>query len=217
MDALQKMWPLAILPLYALHGLIHHSFMEVTAPFYQAFDTFTKHSWVGRMTSITTQVVVLPLMAYFGTSAYHHVLAMYILNDTFHMAMYLRQDTLSWIHHIVCLLGYGVSLFVSREVLNTMVKGTLMLELTSPLIHICWFFNKAGYSHEWWFPYLAGITLLNFFVVRCVWFPMFLWYSLPKMLWVFGIALQILNVIWFYKLIGYARAVVRNSGNSRLE
>ena len=210
------MWPLAILPLYPLHGVLHHYAMMVVAPFYRAFDTFTKHCWIGRMTSIATQVIVLPLMAYFGHTSYHHVLGMYIFADSLHMSLYLRNDILAWIHHIVCLIGYGVTLFVSREVLNVMIAGTLMLELTSPLIHICWFANKAGYSGSWWFPYLAGITLLNFFVIRCIWFPLFVWYSIPKILWGFGITLQILNFIWFYKLIGYALAVLRKPTERQL-
>ena len=211
------MWPLAILPLYALHGLVHHSIMEVSAPFYQAFDTFTKHSWVGRATAFVTQVAVLPLMAYFGQSAYHHVLAMYILNDSLHMSLYLQHDKLSWLHHVVCLVGYGVSFFVSKEVEVLMVTGTLILELTSPLIHLCWFANKAGYSGAGWFPFLAGATLLNYFAVRCIWFPYFVLSSLPKTLWVFGFILSGLNMIWFYQLIGYAAAVLRKSGTTRLE
>jgi len=211
------MWTLAILPFYSIHGLLHHSFMEAVAPFYRAFDTFTKHSWVGRATSIVTQVVILPLMSYFGQKDYHHMLAMYILNDTFHMALYLQQDVLSWTHHVVCLLGYGVSFFMTPEVLSLLNTGTLILELTSPLIHVCWFANKAGYTEAWWFRYLAGLTILNYFVIRCIWFPMFVWYSLPKTLWVFGVSLQVLNIIWFYKLIGYALAMARNPGRSRLE
>jgi hypothetical protein len=197
--------------------MLHHSVMNAVAPFYRAFDTFTKHSWVGRMTSITTQVVVLPLMAYFGKSAdYHHVLAMYIVADTFHMSLYLRNDILAWVHHVLCLFGYATTFFVSDELLNYMVTGSLMLELTSPLIHLCWFANKAGYSRSSWFPYLAGLTILNFFVIRCIWFPSFVWYSVPKILWGFGIILQTLNVIWFYKLIGYALAVLRKPAERHL-
>lgn len=212
------MWPLVILPLYSLHSFVHHSVMSVVAPFYQAFDTFTKHSWVGRMTSITTQVVVLPLMAYFGqSSAYHHVLAMYILADTFHMSLYMRNDPLVWAHHILCLVGYGVTFFISQHMLKILVTGSLMLELTSPFIHMSWFANKAGYTISWWFPYLAGLTITNFFVIRCLWFPAFVWYSVPKSLWVFGITLQCLNMIWFYKLVSYAIAVLRKPGGSRLE
>ena len=211
------MWPLAILPLFSLHSLLHHYVMEAVAPFYRAFDTLTKHCWVGRMTSFTTQVVVLPLMFYFGHTTYHHVLAMYIVADTLHMSLYLRNDLLAWVHHIVALIGYGVTFFVSRELLDIMVTGTLMLELTSPLIHLCWFLNKAGYSEKNWFPYLAGLTITNFFVIRCMWFPAFVWYSVPKVLWGFGIAFQIMNFIWLYKLIGYALAVAKKPGGSRLE
>jgi len=211
------MWTLAILPFYSIHGLLHHSFMEAVAPFYRAFDTFTKHSWVGRATSIVTQVVILPLMSYFGQNDYHHMLAMYILNDTFHMALYLQHDVLSWTHHIVCLIGYGVSFFVTPERLRLMNTGTLILELTSPLIHLCWFANKAGYSGSWWFPYLAGLTLLNYFIIRCVWFPYFVLMFIPKNLWVFGGVLALLNYVWMVQLIGYAKAVVRNSGGVRLE
>lgn len=212
------MWFLAVLPLYPLHGLLHHYVMSAIAPFYRAFDTFNKHSWIGRTTSFVTQVVVLPLMAYFGQShAYHHVLAMYMIADMGHMYLYKRDDRLAWIHHVLCVIGYGTTFFVSQKLVDIMVTGSLLLELTSPLIHLSWFANKAGYSHSWWFPYLAAVTILNFFVIRCVWFPAFLWYSVPISLWGFGIILMILNVIWFYQLIGYALAVVRKPGGSRLE
>jgi len=212
------MWIFAILPLYPLYGLLHHYTMLATAPFYRAFDTFTKHSWIGRVTSITTQVAVLPLMAFFGNNSnYHHVLAMYMIADTSHMSLYMRNDVLAWVHHILCLVGYVVMQFISQELVDIMVTGSLMLELTSPLIHMCWFANKSGYSGAWWFPYLAGLTITNFFVVRCIWFPMFVWYSVPKTLWAFAIVLQTLNVIWFYRLIGYALAIVRKPGGPRLE
>jgi hypothetical protein len=192
--------------------------MDAVAPFYRAFDTFTKHSWVGRMTSMTTQVLVLPLMAYFGKNAeYHHVLAMYILADTAHMSLYMRNDILAWVHHILCLVGYGVTFFVSEELLHAMVTGSLMLELTSPLIHLCWFANKSGYSGTGWFPALAGVTILHFFIVRCLWFPSFVWYSVPKTVWGLAIVLQVLNVIWFYKLLCYALDIARKSGGPRLE
>jgi hypothetical protein len=204
------MWLLATLPLYSLYGAINHCVFTTVAPFYRAFDSFTKHSWIGRLTSITTQVLVLPLMAYFGQSSdYHHVLAMYILADTAHMSLYMRNDTLAWVHHIVCLIGYGTTFFVSQEMLEIMVAGSLLLELTSPLVHLSWFANKAGYTGAWWFRYLAGATIVNFFVIRCIWFPSFVWYSVPAMLWPFGIVLMALNIIWFYKLVGYARTILR--------
>ena len=212
------MWPLLLVPLYGLHGLIHHYVLNAVAPFYQAFDTFTKHSWIGRTTSFVTQVLVLPLMAYFGqSSAYHHVLAMYMLADLFHLALYHRSDIAVWLHHILCVVGYGVTFFVSQNALDIMVRGSLVLELTSPLIHLSWFATKLGYSQTRWFPALAGLTILNFFVIRCVWFPYFVLYSLPKMLWGFGLVLMVLNILWFYKLVGYALAAIRKPGGSRLE
>jgi hypothetical protein len=212
------MWTLALIPLFGLHGLIHHSVLQVVAPFYQAFDTFTKHSWIGRTTSLVTQVVVLPLMAYFGhSSAYHHVLAMYLTADMIHLSVYQRNDTAVWLHHILCVIGYCVSFFVSQNTLSILVTGSLLLELTSPLIHLSWFATKLGYAQSSWFPSLAGLTILNFFIIRCVWFPYFVWYFVPKTLWVFGAVLMVLNVLWFYKLIGYALASMRKPGGSRLE
>lgn len=203
------MWPLASLPLFGLYGLLHHCLMHAVAPSYRAFDTFTKHSWIGRGTSITTQVIVLPLMAYFGQSAvYHHVLAMYMIADMAHMSMYLQNDIPVWIHHALCLVGYGVTFFISQEMLDVMVTGSLVLELTSPLIHLSWFANKLGYSQSPWFPYLAGLTLVNFFVVRCIWFPYFLWYSVATSLWIFGFMFMVLNVYWMYKLVGHGLAVL---------
>lgn len=212
------MWPLAILPLYSLYGLVNHSLLNAFAPFYKAFDTFTKHSWIGRATSMTTQILVLPLMAYFGqSSAYHHVLGMYLIADMLHLALYQRNDTAVWLHHIVCVFGYGVSFFISQKTLEILVTGSLMLELTSPLIHLSWFVTKLGYSQTPWFSLLAGVTILNFFAIRCVWFPYFVFYNVPKTLWGFGVILMVLNVFWFYKLIGYALAAIRNPGGSRLE
>ncbi len=210
------LWPLAIVPLFPLHSVLHHAVMNSVAPFYQAFDSFTKHTWTGRATSLATQVVALTAYATGNVTVFHHTLGAYIAADMMHMAMYLRHDWMSWFHHITTIAAYIVSYGLPESINATMLYGAFLLETTSPLVHLSWFANKAGYANTPWFPYLAGLTMGVYFVVRCVQFPLLVFFHFPRTLWAFGIPLSMLNYAWFIQLVGYARAVLTKAGASRL-
>lgn len=209
-------WPLALVPVFPLHSLLHHVVMSSVAPFYRAFDTTTKHTWVGRMTSLTTQILALSAYGLGRVDLFHHGLGAYILADMAHMAVYVRSDWMAWIHHVLTFAAYGLSYGLSDEVNATMLYSAALLESTSPLIHLSWFANKSGYAETRWFPGLAGVTICVFFIIRCLLFPYLVLTEFPRFLWVFGIPLICMNFIWFRHLIGYARAVVTKAGGSRL-
>ena len=191
--------------------------METYVPFYRAFDCYTKHCWVGRATALVTQLIVLPLSTAFGFDTFcMHTLGMYILHDSLHCALY-EKDAMTWIHHVATLGGYMYIFWAPADIVHLMVVATMLLESTSPLIQVCWFVNKSGYSGAKWFPYLAGATLLMYLVVRCIYFPYFVFLHLPGYSKLLGAVFTALNWMWFYKLIGYAQNVLKKSGSARLE
>lgn len=202
--------------LFPLHTMLVHAVMSKFAPFYQAFDTFTKHAWSGRATSLVTQPIVLPAYGFGNVTFFHHTLGAYIAADTLHMMLYLRRDILAWIHHIATLGAYALSSTLPANVTERLLHGTFFLELSNPLVHIAWFLNKAGYSAAGWYKYLAGTTIVNYFVTRCVLFPKFVMTEMPTTLWPIGAVFIALNFIWFVQLIRYAMKVLRKPGGSRL-
>lgn len=211
------MTPFVFLPYFTLHGLTQHVFMEAYAPFYRAFDRSTKHAWVGRMNSLAVQLLALPVLHGLSMEeACIHILGLYILHDCFHCAIY-EPDPMNWIHHAVTLAGYTYTFWAPPDHRSLMLAGSLILESTAPLLHICWFANKAGYAKRPWFPVLAGTTVAVYGLVRCLYFPYFFATSAPAWGWPVGVFFTVMNWVWFYKLIGYARAVLRKAGGSRTE
>jgi hypothetical protein len=206
-----QMWFLALLPLLAAHSAAHHMVMNAYVPFYQAFDIKTKHVWTSRATALLVQAVLLPAAAIWGrVDAGLHVLGMYILSDCIHLITY-DHDPMTWAHHTLAFLSYLGTFFVSAHLVRTMLIATLILEWTSPWIQICWFANKAGLASRPWFYPLSGFTLINYFIVRCIGFPYFVFTYTPKFMWIVGSLFSILNWIWMFELVGYARAVHRKA------
>ena len=211
------MHPFAIFPYFALHSLAHHLLMDAYVPIYRSFDTFTKHCWIGRATALATQLIVLPVSWLIGAEQFcMNTLGMYILHDMIHCAMYER-DRMTWIHHIATFAGYLYSFWAPPDLFHSMTVATLLLESTSPFIQMCWFTNKSKNGGRWWFPILAGWTLFFYAVVRCFYFPYYVFWYMPPFMWVLGAIFTTLNWIWMYQLVGYARAVVKKSGTERLE
>jgi hypothetical protein len=211
------MWFLAIPPLLALHTAAHYAYMNAYVPFYQAFDRTTKHCWAARATALAVQAVVLPVASIWGAHEFClHVLGMYILTDSIHLAMYDR-DPMTWIHHVVTFLSYSATFFVDPDTVYVMMIGTMILEWTSPWIQLCWFANKSGLARRWWFFHLSGFTVLNYFAVRCVGFPYYIITYTPKLLWPSGFFFTVLNWVWLVQLVGYAKAVNKKAGEVRLE
>ena len=205
------MWFLSFLPLLAAHSAAHHAFMNAYVPFYQAFDTKTKHTWTSRATALLVQAVVLPVAAIWGPPAAGlHVLGMYILSDSIHLMTY-DHDPMTWAHHTLAFLSYLATFFVNAHVVRAMLIGTLILEWTSPWIQVCWLANKAGLASRPWFYHLSGFTLINYFLVRCIGFPYFVFVHMPKIMWVAGSLFSMMNWIWMFQLVGYAAAVNRKA------
>lgn len=201
------MWFVAIPTLLSVHSLVHHTFMNAFVPMYQAFDTYTKHCWTGRATSLAVQVVVLPLAAIFGAhDVSMHVLGMYILTDMAHLIQY-DHDPMTWVHHIGTFIAYLATFYVDAPTLQSMMVGTMILEWTSPWIHLCWFANKAGLASRPWFYYLSGFTVINYALVRCMFFPYYMLAYAPEVMWPAGIFFTLLNWMWLIQLVGYAKAL----------
>lgn len=201
------MSPFVFLPYFTLHTLAQHTLWSY-APFYQSFPSYTKHSWSSRMTSLVTQLIVLPASAFFGAETFClHALGMYILNDMAHCLLY-EPDLMTWIHHVGTFGGYLYTYWAPPETLHAMMVGTLILESTAPWIHLCWFANKAGLTGRPWFPYLAGWTIVYYAAARCLYFPYYIVAQTPLIMWPLGFFFTTLNWIWLTKLVAYARALL---------
>jgi hypothetical protein len=209
--------PLFFLPYFTLHTLGQYTLWNHYVPFFRSFDSYTKNSWAGRATSLMIQAIVLPTSAFFGAETFClNALGMYILNDMFHCALY-EPDIMTWIHHVATFGGYLYTFWATPHIVHLMMVGTLILESTAPFVQLCWFANKAGLAKKAWFPYLAGWTLVYYLLARCLYFPYFVFWYTPSMVWPLGALFTVLNWIWFYKLVGYALALLRKAGAARLE
>jgi hypothetical protein len=211
------MWFLSLPPLLALHGLAHHWIMRSIAPFYSAFDTEGQHAWTGRATALMVQGGLIPLTALFGTpTSCLHVIGMYMVADMAHMSLY-HNSRLTWFHHVLAFLSYCSVFFVRPQMIYVMMLGVVILEVSSICIHLCWFANKMDLAGRWWFRWLAAFTLFQYFLLRCIVFPLYVFFMTPKVMWVSGVIFSVMNWIWFGQLVGYATAVMRKAGGERLE
>lgn len=211
------MWFLSLPPLLALHGILHHTVMMAAAPFYPLFDSQTQNAWVGRATALVVQSVMLPAAAIWSTPANClHVIGMWVISDTIHMSLY-HNDIASWVHHGFAIVSYLAVFFLPLSSVRIMMAGCLLLEFTSPWIHLCWFANKAGYAGTEWFRRLSTFTLCIYFAIRCIAFPLFVVVATPQIMWVSGAVFTLLNWMWMFQLIGYASAVIKKAGGERLE
>ena len=139
-----------------------------------------------------------------------------MLADMGHMSLY-KNGAMTWAHHLVAFASYCCVFFVSEPTIRAMMMGVVLLETSSVCIQLSWFANKAGYAGQWWFRGLAALTLLQYFIVRCLMFPVFIVTMTPKMMWLSGAIFSMMNWVWFTQLVGYAQAVVKKAGAARLE
>lgn len=183
---------------------------EQTAPFFQAFDTHTKHEWISRITASTVQVMLVAFAIFQGTSSKWgaSLILGYLLHDTAHMLTY-DTDVSSYIHHIIATTVFGltkIAMTPAQADISTLVMA--VLESTSPVLHTTWLLKQAGYSDHPFFKYIAGFAAAFFGFMRL---GVFSWIIMTKMdkvsTFVFA-PLLALNVYWFYKIVKIMKKVI---------
>jgi len=176
---------------------------EQTTPFFQAFDSRTKHEWVGRITVAVSQIGIVAFGLLQGATSHWGaaLFTAYILHDVGHMLIYDRDIT-SYLHHIVAATVMGLmKLTMSPEQADSVALAGSLLESTGPVLHSTWLLKQAGYGSQPWFKYIAGFAAVFFGIVRCGVFP---WVMSKKMDGVTAFVLVpflVLNVYWFWKII----------------
>uniref|UniRef100_A0A803SXP2 TLC domain-containing protein n=1 Tax=Anolis carolinensis TaxID=28377 RepID=A0A803SXP2_ANOCA len=151
----------------------------------------------------------------------------YLLYDLLLLMRYWRTlgDSLFVCHHLAALYAYGYVL--SRGVLPFFANFRLISELSTPFVNLRWFLDTAGWPRSSWLVLANGLAMMVvFFVVRIAVIPsyyaqVYFWYGTPEYerlgLWVQlawivpSVALEVLNVVWMYRIIrGFYRAFCRS-------
>jgi hypothetical protein len=190
------------------------------APFFQAFEWKKKNEWISRINAIVIEVGVLLFAMVSGGSTVWGVgsLLAYFLHDSVHLLLY-DHDITNYIHHII---GTAVILLRSTVMTPDQASSTfiaaLNLESTGPFINATWLMRAAGYKEHPAFKYLAGFTLVFFGLMRVLLFPWLMYNHMDKGTAIMFSPLLVLNVYWFYKIIGMAqKAFATKSGGDRDE
>ncbi|XP_050780573.1 TLC domain-containing protein 4-like [Gopherus flavomarginatus] len=150
----------------------------------------------------------------------------YLLYDLLLLLRYWKTlgDSLFVCHHLVALYAYGYVL--SRGVLPYFANFRLLSELSTPFVNLRWFFDTVGQPRSSWFVLANGLAMtVVFFLVRIAVIPsyyarMLAWYGTPEyarlglavqVAWIVpSLALEVLNLVWMYKIIrGFYRAFCR--------
>ncbi|XP_067416447.1 TLC domain-containing protein 4-like [Emydura macquarii macquarii] len=150
----------------------------------------------------------------------------YLLYDLLLLLRYWKTlgDSLFVCHHLVALYAYGYVL--SRGVLAYFANFRLLSELSTPFVNLRWFFDAVGQPRSSWFVLANGLAMtVVFFLVRIAVIPSYYarvlaWYGTPEyarlglavqVAWIVpSLALEVLNLIWMYKIIrGFYRAFCR--------
>lgn len=129
-------------------------------------------------------------------------------------------DVFTLIHHCISFFGYTQALGYS--VMPYFANFRLVVEFSTPLVNMRWFFYICGYEKNSLHFFLNGILMtLAFFVVRIMSIPLF-WFKVYTVLdspvWlkmkyfryvmiVTCLLLDIINIYWFNKLFKGAKLV----------
>ena len=177
--------------------------LEQTAPFFQAFDTRSKHEWVGRVNGGVFTAILVGFAALQGsTTVWGKGVAMsYFLHDIGHMLLY-ESDITAYGHHIVSILTTALMQFAMTPAqADTVAVATAVLESTTPILNATWLLNKSGYGTHSLFKYIAGFMVAFFGVMRVGVFPWLVWSRMDRASAALFSPLVGLNVYWFFKLI----------------
>ncbi|KAF9120448.1 hypothetical protein BGW39_011373 [Mortierella sp. 14UC] len=151
----------------------------------------------------------------------------YFLWDTIHSIRHIKDFGIGFVLHGIC--SFSVFIFSYRPFLQYYGSYCLMFELSTPFLNIHWFMDKTGLTGSI-YQKINGIFLLTvFFCVRIVFGFYTSYVCLIEVLKVLdlvpmhlriiyacaNIALNSLNVFWFYKMV--ASLGRRFSGPSKRE
>uniref|UniRef100_A0A8D2LEX2 TLC domain-containing protein n=1 Tax=Varanus komodoensis TaxID=61221 RepID=A0A8D2LEX2_VARKO len=134
-------------------------------------------------------------------------------------------DSLFVCHHLAALYAYGYVL--SHGVLPYFANFRLLSELSTPFVNLRWFLDVAGWPHSSWLVLANGLAMMVvFFMVRIAVIPsyyaqVYSWYGTleyerlglgVQLAWIGpSLALEVLNLIWMYRIIrGFYRAFCRS-------
>uniref|UniRef100_U3EQA6 Transmembrane protein 56-B n=1 Tax=Micrurus fulvius TaxID=8637 RepID=U3EQA6_MICFL len=148
----------------------------------------------------------------------------YLLYDLLLLVRYWKTlgDSLFVCHHLVVLYAYGYVL--SRGVLPYFANFRLLSELSTPFVNLRWFLDAAGWPRTSRLVLANGLVMMVvFFMVRIAVIPsyymqVYSWYGTPEyerlglsvqLAWIGpSIALEMLNLIWMYRIVrGFYRAL----------
>ncbi|XP_044299531.1 TLC domain-containing protein 4-like isoform X2 [Varanus komodoensis] len=151
----------------------------------------------------------------------------YLLYDLLLLVRYWKTlgDSLFVCHHLAALYAYGYVL--SHGVLPYFANFRLLSELSTPFVNLRWFLDVAGWPHSSWLVLANGLAMMVvFFMVRIAVIPsyyaqVYSWYGTleyerlglgVQLAWIGpSLALEVLNLIWMYRIIrGFYRAFCRS-------
>ncbi|XP_072847695.2 TLC domain-containing protein 4 isoform X3 [Pogona vitticeps] len=151
----------------------------------------------------------------------------YLVYDLLLLLRYWRTlgDSLFVCHHLAALYAYGYVL--SRGVLPYFANFRLISELSTPFVNLRWFLDTAGWPRSSHLVLANGLAMtVVFFLVRIAVIPsyyrqVYSWYGTPEyerlglgvqLAWIGpSLALEVLNVVWMYRIIcGFYRAFCRS-------
>lgn len=191
---------------------------EQTVPFFQAFDTRSKHEWVSRVNACVFTAIIVGFAAIQGsTTVWGKGVAMaYFLHDIGHMLLF-ETDITAYGHHIVAVATTLLMRFMMTPAqADTVATATAVLESTSPFVNTTWLLNKSGHSSHPIFKYVAGFMVLFFGLMRVGVFPWIVWTRMDRASAALFSPLVALNVYWFYKLIRLVQKKLASSAESEV-
>ncbi|KAJ1172363.1 hypothetical protein NDU88_004210 [Pleurodeles waltl] len=158
----------------------------------------------------------------------------YLLYDMLLLARYWKTmgDSFFVCHHLAVLYAYGYVL--NRGVLPFFANFRLISELSTPFVNQRWFFDTVGQPRSSWPVLLNGFAMtVVFFLVRIAVIP---WYyretfatfgseaferlgTGPQVAWIVScIILDVLNVVWMYKILrGFYKVVSKDRPQRKAE
>lgn len=183
---------------------------DQTVPVFRSLDSRIKHEWVGRIISSASQIGIILFWFLEGTTSIwgQSLLLGYTLHDILHMLTY-ETDITAYIHHIVAVTVTGLfKMTMTPEQAESAALATVVLESTSPFLHLTWLMKQGGLSKHPLFLYISGFTAVFFGFMRCGVFPWVMAKKMDRVTALVAMPFLILNFYWFWKILKILKKVL---------
>jgi hypothetical protein len=177
--------------------------VDQTTPFFRDFSWHRKNEWVGRITAGIAQIAMILFGVLDGPASewMASTLIGFTLHDVIHLLIY-ETDVVTYLHHVVTAAGLGLmKMTMTPDQIAMGGLGVIILESTTPLLHVTWLLKQAGHGSHPLFKYFAGMTAALYGIMRLGVLPWVMTKTMDRAMAFVFFPFLLMSVYWFWKIV----------------